>query len=206
MFRRTTRKNNPSNGVVAQVVYAKVNGAVTQLVECQTENLVVGSSNLPRSTMSSLISKFSDFEFSNLVKESESISDIATKLGYRSKGGGVTKLIKDRIKELNIDISHFNRYAKGNLTEKNKPLEDILVQNSTYTNNTSLKKRLLKAQLIEYRCYICGISEWNNQPLSLQLDHINGNNKDNRIENLRLLCPNCHSQTDTFSGRNASHN
>lgn len=196
----------PSSGVVAKVVYAKVNGAVTQLVECQTENLVVGSSNLPRSTMSSLISKFSDFEFSNLVKESESISDIATKLGYRSKGGGVTKLIKDRIKELNIDISHFNRYAKGSLAERNKPLEDILVQNSTYTNNTSLKKRLLEAQLIEYRCYICGISEWNNQPLSLQLDHINGNNKDNRIENLRLLCPNCHSQTDTFSGRNASHN
>ena len=205
-FEGLSRYINPSSGVVAQVVYAKVNGAVTQLVECQTENLVVGSSNLPRSTMSSLISKFSDFEFSNLVKESESISDIATKLGYRSKGGGVTKLIKDRIKELNIDISHFNRYAKGNLTEKNKPLEDILVQNSTYTNNTSLKKRLLKAQLIEYRCYICGISEWNNQPLSLQLDHINGNNKDNRIENLRLLCPNCHSQTDTFSGRNASHN
>lgn len=206
MIWKVTRDKNLPSGVVAQVVYAKVNGAVTQLVECQTENLVVGSSNLPRSTMSSLISKFSDFEFSNLVKTSESISDIATKLGYRSKGGGVTKLIKDRIKELNIDISHFNRYAKGNLTEKNKPLEDILVQNSTYTNNTSLKKRLLETQLIEYRCYICGISEWNNQPLSLQLDHINGNNKDNRIENLRLLCPNCHSQTDTFSGRNASHN
>lgn len=156
--------------------------------------------------MSSLISKFSDLQFCNLVKESESISEIASKLGYKSKGGGVTKLIKDRIKELNIDTTHFSRYSKGNLMERNKPLEDILVQNSTYTNNTSLKKRLIEANLIKYECYICGISEWNNQPLSLQLDHINGNNKDNRIENLRLLCPNCHSQTDTFAGRNASHN
>lgn len=156
--------------------------------------------------MGSLISKFSDYEFSNIVKESEAISDVASKLGYRSKGGGVTKLIKDRIEELKIDISHFNRYSRSNLASKNRPLEEILVQNSTYTNNTSLKKRLFAAQLMEYRCCVCGISEWNNQPLSLQLDHINGDNKDNRIENLRLLCPNCHSQTDTFSGRNASHN
>jgi 5-methylcytosine-specific restriction endonuclease McrA len=156
--------------------------------------------------MGSLIGKLTNNEFIDLVADSETISEIASRIGYRSKGGGVTKLIKDRIDELNIDISHFNKYSKGSSVERNKPLEEILVENSSYTNNTSLKRRLLKANLLKYECSICKISEWNNMPLSLQLDHVNGNNKDNRIENLRLLCPNCHSQTDTFSGRNATHN
>ena len=60
---------------------------------------------------------------------------------------------------------------------------------------------LYKSGWKEYKCEICGISEWQGKELSLQLDHINGINNDNRIENLRLLCPNCHSQTETFSGR-----
>ena len=67
---------------------------------------------------------------------------------------------------------------------------------------TSLKKRILRAGLLKNECYICGLKEWLNKPIVLQLDHINGNNKDNRIENLRLLCPNCHSQTSTWCGKN----
>jgi len=55
--------------------------------------------------------------------------------------------------------------------------------------------------LLEYKCSICGINTWLNKPLTLQLDHINGDNRDNRIEILRLLCPNCHSQTDNFCGK-----
>jgi 5-methylcytosine-specific restriction endonuclease McrA len=67
-----------------------------------------------------------------------------------------------------------------------------------------LKSRLLKEKLIEYKCVKCGnTGEWQGEPLSLQLDHINGNNKDHRLENLRLLCPNCHSQTKTYSGKNS---
>jgi 5-methylcytosine-specific restriction endonuclease McrA len=60
----------------------------------------------------------------------------------------------------------------------------------------------VKENRLEYKCANCGIKEWNNLPLSLQLDHINGVNNDHRLENLRFLCPNCHSQTDTYSGKN----
>jgi 5-methylcytosine-specific restriction endonuclease McrA len=84
-----------------------------------------------------------------------------------------------------------------------RELEEILVENSTYTNRTALKTRLLKEGLITYECAICkNKGEWNGNPLTLQLDHINGINNDHRLENLRFLCPNCHSQTNTFSGRN----
>ena len=65
-----------------------------------------------------------------------------------------------------------------------------------------MKARLIKEGYIEYKCAICGIKDWLGQPLSLQLDHINGINDDHRLENLRLLCPNCHSQTDTYAGKN----
>ena len=66
-----------------------------------------------------------------------------------------------------------------------------------------LKIRLFKEGLLEEKCAICGnLGEWNDKPLSLVIDHINGNHSDNRIENLRILCPNCHSQTETFAGKN----
>ena len=78
-----------------------------------------------------------------------------------------------------------------------------MVENSTYSNMTKFKSRLIKANLIEYKCSCCGITEWNGKPLTLQLHHINGNNRGNRLENLTFLCPNCHSQTDNFSGKNA---
>lgn len=66
----------------------------------------------------------------------------------------------------------------------------------------NVKWRLLREGLLENRCQICGISEWQGQPLSIHLDHINGVRNDHRFENLRMLCPNCHSQTDTYGAKN----
>ena len=106
---------------------------------------------------------------------------------------------------MGIDFNEFKTISEKNHKKGNPKysLEEILIENSSYTNRTRLKIRLLKEHLIEYKCAICGNKgEWNNQPLTLQLDHINGINNDNRIENLRFLCPNCHSQTETYSGRN----
>lgn len=80
-------------------------------------------------------------------------------------------------------------------------LEDLTVDGKKIANQ-ALKNLLLKQKILDYKCYACGISEWNNKPLSLQLEHKNGRKLDSRIENLELLCPNCHSQTETFGSRN----
>jgi hypothetical protein len=94
---------------------------------------------------------------------------------------------------------------------KKKSLEEVCVINSSYTTGC-LKKRLFNELNWEHKCSFCGLKEWksimnNNKimDIPLQLDHINGNNKDHRLENLRLLCPNCHATTSTFSGRNKKH-
>lgn len=105
-----------------------------------------------------------------------------------------------------IDISHW--LGQAHLKDKTHnwgkaiPLEEILVPDSSYPT-TELKRRLLKAKLLVYKCYTpeCNLQEWLGKGISLQLDHINGDHSDHRLENLRLLCPNCHSQTNTFCRR-----
>lgn len=82
-----------------------------------------------------------------------------------------------------------------------KPIEDYLV-NPSYMDSTHLKKRLLTENLLKAECSICKTTDWCGKPLTLHLDHINGVHHDNRLDNLRVLCPNCHSQTDTYCGRN----
>lgn len=83
-----------------------------------------------------------------------------------------------------------------------QPYSEILVENSTYKWTKNLKDRLIRDGLLENVCYVCGqVPIWNGKPLTLQLDHINGVNNDNRIENLRILCPNCHTQTKTYGNK-----
>lgn len=151
----------------------------------------------------SKVYQVSDEEFKSIIENSNSYSECLKKLGLGTRGGSSTDILKRRIKELNLSTNHFSRTINPNY--KKYDLKDILVENSTYANISRLKKRLISENVLEYKCAICGISEWNGKPLSLQLDHINGINNDHRIENLRFICPNCHSQTETYAGKNKKY-
>lgn len=109
------------------------------------------------------------------------------------------------VRTWNLDISHFTGQAHLSGTKRPNmpkiPLENLLTENSTH-DIKYVKSRLLRENILPYECNICKIDSWLDAPLSLHIDHINGINTDNRLENLRLLCPNCHSQTDTYCGRN----
>lgn len=81
------------------------------------------------------------------------------------------------------------------------PLEEILIENSSYQTN-KLRKRLLKEGIKQHKCETCKNTEWNEKPIPLELSHKNGNNSDHRLENLEMICPNCHAQTDSYRGKN----
>ena len=86
--------------------------------------------------------------------------------------------------------------------ERAMPIELLLVCDRPQTNRSHLKRRLLDAGLKENRCERCGVAEWEGEPLSMALHHVNGDGRDNRLANIVLLCPNCHAQTPNYGGRN----
>lgn len=158
----------------------------------------------------SVFDKMTDDELQKLLDSSGSFREVVIKAGLSDKSGNFQTL-KRNIKQrcLSTKMLDQNRASsikanaeRTNRMKKRLELSDILVENSTYTNNHALKLRLIKEGILKYKCAICGISKWMGKKISLQLDHENGVHTDYRIENLRLLCPNCHSQTETYGAKN----
>jgi hypothetical protein len=156
---------------------------------------------------------WTDADLADAVRVSRSIRQVLAHLG-RKVGGAQHTAIKRRIRDLGLDVSHFTGQGwnkgdpRGLLNRRAiRPFDEILVEDSTYACTSDLKARLLGAGMLVNRCAICDLPPiWNDQPLVLRLDHVNGNNRDHRLDNLRLLCPNCDSQTPTFAGRNRLQN
>ena len=108
----------------------------------------------------------------------------------------------------NLDTSHFTgqRTKKSTYTDTQKPIDFYLHKNcSVSIKSSKLLKRLVDAGYKTYECERCHMSEWLGEPLTLQLHHIDGDHFNNELDNLRILCPNCHSQTDNFCGKNHNH-
>jgi hypothetical protein len=151
--------------------------------------------------------RYTEEELREAVRSSLSFAQTLEKLNVVPAGGNYATL-KKRIKDLNIDTSHFT--GKGWLKNRNNPytaklaMSEILVENSTYVSTNGLRGRLIKEGYFEHRCVSCGLDVWLGQPIPLELAHITGSRNDNRLENLRLLCPNCHALTPTYRGKNKS--
>ena len=148
-----------------------------------------------------LYDKFSDEEFAQLAAESESLADFMRKLGYASGEGTFSrKSVTEKCHQLGINPPKATgRVMVDKAIKKNTLTDDeYFVENSPRVGHNT-RDRLIKHHLMEYKCAMSG--EWNGKQLTLELDHINGDHHDNRLTNLRFLCPNCHAQTETFRGK-----
>lgn len=133
------------------------------------------------------------------VSKASSIRSLLENLGFSRNSGTMGNIARERIKYLDINTDHFtNGGGAARYT-----IEQICIEHSTYTNISRLKIRLITEKYKKYLCELCGNKGIHlGKSLSLQLDHINGVCSDHRLDNIRFLCPNCHSQTDTYGGKN----
>ena len=151
------------------------------------------------------LKKYTEKQLEDAVKESYSFAQTLKSLNIVPCGGNYV-VLKKAIAHFNLNITHFTfqLWNKGKKTGARKPLEKYL-KNEAQISSNKLKKRLLAEKFFNWICSSCNLTEWLNKPIPLELDHINGNSSDNRLENLRLLCPNCHALTPTYRGKNIKH-
>lgn len=161
------------------------------------------------------LQKYTKEWLEQLCAESYSLAEVLRKAG-RKQAGGNQAILKKKIAEFEIDTSHFTgqlwnkgktkevdeRINQNSLNKEKYALEEVFCKNSPVTQKV-LRGYVERHHVIDYKCQFCGCDgQWLNTKIALEIDHINGDNGDNRIENLRYLCPNCHATTDTYRGKN----
>lgn len=133
------------------------------------------------------------------VKKNQCYSDVLRELGVPVRGRN-SDTLKRKIKEYNLDMSHFTFTSKNKGESQKTPVEQYLVKGSKI-KTYNLKQKLLSSGLKENKCEICGCTTWLDKPIICQLHHIDGDESNNELSNLQMLCPNCHSQTDNYCGQ-----
>lgn len=145
-----------------------------------------------------LIDNFTKEELEKMVADSLSMRELERKIGYSAIGNN-SETVQSRLDLYNISTDHFTGISPNNVKRTE---ENVFIENSTATQAT-LRRWYKKGRYTEYKCSICGLEPfWNGRELTLTLDHINGNNHDDRLENLRWVCPNCDRQLPTFGSKN----
>jgi hypothetical protein len=140
-------------------------------------------------------------EIAKIVSESYSIRQVLIKLGLVPLGGNYTS-IRNLLKKLDINTSHFTGKAsnKGKSFGPKRPINDYL-SNQHKIKSYNLKRRLISEGYLEHKCYKCELKQWNDKPIPIELEHKDGNSENNSLDNLTILCPNCHAQTPTYRRR-----
>ena len=147
-----------------------------------------------------LLSKFSKEEIQQVINNSTTYKEVLERLGYNNVAGSAYRTLKNHIIELELDVSNLTHKATNPFTPNTD--EQVFCEHSQVTQSC-LRNRVLKKNLIPYVCAICGQPpEWNGKPLTLTLDHKDGNRTNNRLENLQFVCPNCDHQQSTFCSKN----
>ena len=142
---------------------------------------------------------FSKEELQQFVQDSISFRELAGKIGYAKDGGGTITSLHKMCEEYGFDTSHF----KGQSWNKENYDYTLFTRNSVKKNGITTLNPLIK--LRGRKCECCGLEEWLGNPINLEIHHINGIRTDNSLENLQLLCPNCHSYTDNWRGRKSTN-
>ncbi len=151
--------------------------------------------------------KYTEDQLIVAVSENKSFAGVLRSLGLKPAGANYAN-VKLHIKELQLDTSHWTGqgWNKGQTFSPRREISEYLVNNTfkefPCISSNALRKRLIKEGLKEHKCECCGITEWNGKAAPLELEHKDGNHFNNVLENLQILCPNCHAQTETYRGRN----